>query len=160
MFVTLFNSDFLLHSNNFLILDKHIKSVVWTIGIIWYIASPSAQVIRMHSQWPGNIKVRMFAKQSSHESSTIIYLAPCTMHSYWHVCQIHLSWECKRWVSSCDYLTCWQKLSLSPHPLSRAASAAVCSYRHLVTRKTTCRLLAVQYDWTCYVLQGCCTTAW
>lgn len=55
--------------------------------------------------------------------------------------------------------SCWQKLSLSPHPLSRAASAAVCSYRHLVTRKTTCRLRAVQYDWTCYVLQDCCTTA-
>ena len=64
-----------------------------------------------------------------------------------------------RWVSSCVYLTPWQKLSLS-HPFLCAESAADCPYWHLRTWKTTCRLLAGQYDWTCYALQDCCTTSW
>jgi hypothetical protein len=157
MFVALFSCE-LLHSHDLLILDKHICESCVDIQHHWYIASASAQVMRMQSWWPGNTKVQMFAKQTSHGGSIIIYLAPSTMHSYWHNCQINWSWECEfRVTDECQVVFILHPTEAESLPTSIpcAASAADCPYR-----KTTCWLPAGPYDWTCYTLQHCCTTAW
>lgn len=63
--------------------------------------------------------LRMFAKQTSHGCSIIIHLAPCTVHNYWHICQIHWSWEWE-WkelsVMFCLTYTLTEAESLMPIP--------------------------------------------
>jgi hypothetical protein len=32
---------------------------------------------------------------------SVIYLAPCTVHSYWYVCEMQWSWECIIKIDGC-----------------------------------------------------------
>jgi hypothetical protein len=91
----------------------------WTVSF----SMLSGQVFRVWEHYPvtrwtvGKCTwIWMFARSRRCEKNlTIIHLAPCAMHSCWHICQVRDFWECgftywcvwmvMKWVASYHFLT-------------------------------------------------------
>jgi hypothetical protein len=80
------------------------RSDKWLVSVYGQSVSFSASSAQVHEFWESVTVTRqtfeqctwvqMFGRWIIHwNSATVIHLTLCTVHSYWHCCQIHKSWE-------------------------------------------------------------------